>query len=175
MGDGKTSERHRLSFSLGRHANFVHVPQLKVFKLWNMKRTVSILGYEQKGANLGTWRSPLVFVCDIKERFPPYVHVSVGEEVWNVFRLRRVPSQPFHLDVLETNDCFSAFFRKFKFHITARQTPTWRRNKARFFKINARCFANARQPFSQSVSQSVNQFGKERQGPRVETPVHITS
>lgn len=42
-------------------------------------------------------------------------------------------------------------------------------------KRQFRCSANASQPFSQSVSQSVNQFGKECQGPCVGTPLHITS
>lgn len=114
------------------------------------------------------------FLPDIKERFPPCFDVSVGED-WS--GLWRFPSQPFHLDVLETNDCFIAIFGKCGFYITARQTPTGQQNQGAIFpdKRQFRCSANASQPFSQSVSQSVNHFGKKCQGPRVEMPVHITS
>lgn len=46
-------------------------------------------------------------------------------------------------------------------------------DKGRFLGINTSL--DASQPFSHSVGKSVNQFGKDPQGPRVWMPVHITS
>lgn len=81
--------------------------------------------------------------------------VCGGGLVWNLFRLRRFPSQPFHLDVLETNNCFIATFRKCGFHITTWQTPTGQQNKGRFFRINASSDV-LQMPVSRSASRLVS-------------------
>lgn len=106
---------------------FVHLA--KSYKVWNIKKVQFILGIIK--GKIGDHHC-----ANIKEHFLPYFHVSVGENIFGICSDWCFPSQPFHLDVLETNDCFISIFGKCRFHITTQQTPTGQGNKSRFLRIN---------------------------------------
>lgn len=130
----------------------------KSFKAWN----ISIVESWIKRGNLGKWSSPLVFRQRYQRAFSSLLScICGGGSVWNPFRL---PSQPFHLDVFETNNCFISIFSKCKFHIT-QHTTTGQEYARRLFRINASSDV-LQMPVSHSASR-LHQFSKERQGPHV--------
>lgn len=132
----KSSERQKfLSVWNDRLTLFVH---LSIKRVEHEKGRFYPGVWIKGGKSLGKWSSPLVFYLRYQRAFSTLLScVCGGGLVWNLFRFRRFPSQPFHLDVLETNNCFIATFRKCRFRITTWQTPTGQQNKGRFFRRNA--------------------------------------
>lgn len=95
--------------------------------------------------------------CDIKAFFPtPLWCTSKKKIFWRNFKLWLFPSQHFHLDLLEANNCFICNLRKRRFHITAQQTPEGGEKQRQIFWKNASSDV-LQMTASQSVIQSVNQ------------------
>lgn len=185
----KTSEKTRLSsweveklrasevsLRLKQQANFVC--PLKFLNVWNMKRAVSILGYEWKGGKVWESGAHHWFLPAIsKSLFHPAFMCLRGRIGLESVQIPAFPQPAIPPWCAWNKQLFYRYFQEVQIpyyhmanaHGAAKQGSIFQE------KRQFRCSANASQPFSRSVSQSVNQFGKERQGPRVGTPLHITS
>lgn len=96
--------------------------------------------------------------CDIKAFFPR-LHFDVRQRrksFGGISNSGFFPSQHFHLDLLEANNCFICNLRKRRFHITAQQTPEGGEKQRQIFWRNASSDV-LQMTASQSVIQSVNQ------------------
>lgn len=144
---------------------------LKVFKVWSPKRAV-ISSCMNKRESWNSGEHHLAFAGNIKAFSPLHFDVCVGLQKKGSFggisNSAFLPASFSTLMCLKQTNVLSIFSGSVDSILALSQQPKGARTTMAFVaKRQLRCSTYDRQPFSQSVSQTVNQFGKECQGPHV--------